>query len=66
MISDAYVIATCDKCMETTQEVQLTSIVGNPPAYDMRNVRGALEARGWVLGEGLDAATCPECKGEAE
>lgn len=51
MISDAYVVATCDTC-ETAEEIPLTALA-HRGSYDMRNVKGELKRLGWKdLGDG--------------
>ena len=46
MLSDAFIVATCNKCSETV-EIELTALA-KPGAYDMREVESNLEREGWV------------------
>ena len=55
MISDAYVMVTCDNCSES-QEVELTAL-GSRGSWDERGVKRHLERDGWQV----DPDLCELC-----
>ena len=59
MISDAYVMVTCDKC-GTSDEVELTALAQRG-SYDTRNVRSRIESWGWSVGTD-DTVLCGDCQ----
>ncbi|RPJ40058.1 MAG: hypothetical protein EHM35_00180 [Planctomycetaceae bacterium] len=62
MMSDAYVTVTCDKCMESNEEFDLTPLAGG--GWDARGVDDKLEGWGWLVNG--DEHICPDCQEEEE
>lgn len=58
-ISDAFVVAYCDKCNYESDPIELTALARSG-SYDMRNVEGVLERWGWREEEN-GSHTCDEC-----
>jgi len=65
MISDAYVMVTCDECM-THEEVELpyvyTSHSGKSGRYDDDAVPEKLLSKKWTIDD--DKHYCPSCNGQ--
>lgn len=67
MISDAYIDATCDKCLcdETMKlPVVYSSLAGRDPHCDLRDsaLEDSLRSNGWRVSDGKHY--CPDCKAE--
>ena len=60
MLSEPFVVATCDYC-PATEEVPLMDL--GRQGYDDRNVRATLESWGWTLNDAGEDM-CPDCSFE--
>lgn len=63
MISDAYVLVTCDNECGSEQEIQLTPLAHHG-SYDMRDVESAMKNYGWV--KDGDRDICEDCAADDE